>query len=125
MSADVATPPTSGWQALTSGLASDSATLLSRLIILLIFINIVGLGLHLSMRKPSSVAAPTSGSSRIPPTSASDGIREEPQEGIQMNTSHSDERPSLSTVEVATSSTLSAANTVLLDVASIALNDSS
>jgi len=53
------------------------------------------------------------------------GIREEPQEGIQMNTSHSDEGPSLSTGEVATSSTLSAANTVLLDVASIALNDSS
>jgi hypothetical protein len=42
-----------------------------------------------------------------------------------MNTSHSDEGPSLSTGEVATSSTLSAANTVLLDVASIALNDSS
>jgi hypothetical protein len=46
MSADVATPPTSGWLALASGLTSDSATLISRLIILLIFINIGGLGLH-------------------------------------------------------------------------------
>lgn len=33
MSAEVATAPTSGWQALASGLASDSAPLISRLII--------------------------------------------------------------------------------------------
>jgi len=74
MSADVATPPTSEWQALASNFASDSASLISRLLLLFIFITINGYGLHLSMRNQSSVAAPASASSRIPPTIASDGM---------------------------------------------------
>ncbi len=56
MNADVATPPTSEWQALASSFASDFATLISRLLILLILITIAGFGLHLSTRKRSSVS---------------------------------------------------------------------
>ncbi len=74
MSEDVATPPTSGWQALASNFASDSATLISRLLLHFIFITIAACGLHLSMRNQSSGAAPTSASARIPPTIASDGM---------------------------------------------------
>jgi hypothetical protein len=51
MSADVATPPTSEWQALASSFASDSATLMSRLLLLFIFITIPACGLHLHMRR--------------------------------------------------------------------------
>jgi hypothetical protein len=74
MSADVATPSTTESQALASNFASDSASLISRLVLLFIFITFNGYGLHLSMRNRSSVAAPTSASSRIPPTIASDGM---------------------------------------------------
>jgi hypothetical protein len=56
MSADVATPPTSEWQALVSTFDSDSATLISRLLLLFIFITIAACGLHLHMRKRSSVS---------------------------------------------------------------------
>jgi len=56
MSADVATPPTSEWQALASSFASDSATLMSRLLLLFIFITIAACRLHLHMRKRSSVS---------------------------------------------------------------------
>jgi hypothetical protein len=56
MSADVATPPTSEWQGLASSFASDSATLISRLLLLFIFITIPACGLHLHMRKRSSVS---------------------------------------------------------------------
>jgi hypothetical protein len=56
MSGDVATPPTSEWQALASSFASDSATLISRLLLLFIFITIPACGLHLHMRKRSSVS---------------------------------------------------------------------
>jgi hypothetical protein len=55
MAADVATPPTSEWQALALSLASDSATLIFRLLLLFIFITIPACGLHLHMRKRSSV----------------------------------------------------------------------
>ncbi|KAH8944829.1 hypothetical protein BDL97_12G006100 [Sphagnum fallax] len=100
MTADIATPPTSGWQALASNFASDSAILISRLLLLFIFITIAVFGLHLNyMRNRSSVAAPTSSSSTTGPPSATDGTGEQPQEGIQMNN--------------------------LLDVAAIALNASS
>jgi hypothetical protein len=51
MSADVATPATDEWQALASSFASDSATLMSRLLLLFIFITIAACGLHLHMRK--------------------------------------------------------------------------
>jgi hypothetical protein len=51
MNANVATPPTSEWQALASSFASDSATLMSRLLLLFIFIAIAAFGLHLHMRK--------------------------------------------------------------------------
>ncbi len=54
MNADVATPPTSEWQALASSFASDSSTLISRLLLLFIFITIAACGLHLHMRKPLS-----------------------------------------------------------------------
>ncbi|KAH8944840.1 hypothetical protein BDL97_12G007200 [Sphagnum fallax] len=108
MSADVATPPTSEWQALASTFASDSATLISRLLLLFIFITITACGLHLHMRKRSSVT--------------DDGTGEEPQEGVQMNDLHSSEGPTFTGAVAA--STLSAANTVLLDATSIALNAS-
>jgi len=55
ISAEVAAPPTSEWQALASGFASDSATLILRLLLLFIFITIPACGLHLRMRKRSSV----------------------------------------------------------------------
>ncbi|KAH9544671.1 hypothetical protein CY35_12G007500 [Sphagnum magellanicum] len=111
MSADVATPPTSEWQPLASSFASDSATLISRLLLLFIFITIAACGLHLHMRKRSSVSddGPTG---------------EEPPEEIEMNDLHSAEGPSSFTDAVA-ASTLSAANTVLLDEVSIAMNASS
>jgi hypothetical protein len=51
MSGDGATPPTSEWQALASSFASDSATLMSRLLLLFIFITIAACGLNLHMRK--------------------------------------------------------------------------
>ncbi|CAM6012202.1 unnamed protein product [Sphagnum balticum] len=86
MTADIATPPTSGWQELASNFASDSATLISRLLLLFIFITIAAIGLHFNyMRNQSSVAAPTSSSSTTRPPSATDGTGEQPQEGIQMN----------------------------------------
>jgi hypothetical protein len=56
MSANVATPPTTEWQALASSFASDFATLMSRLLLLLIFITIAACGLHLHMRKRLSVS---------------------------------------------------------------------
>jgi hypothetical protein len=56
MSEDVATPPTSEWKALASSFASDSATLISRLLLLFIFITIPACGLHLHMQKRSSVS---------------------------------------------------------------------
>jgi hypothetical protein len=56
ISANVATPPTSEWQALASSFASDSATLMSRLLLLFIFITISACGLHLHMRKRLSVS---------------------------------------------------------------------
>jgi hypothetical protein len=40
MSANVATPPTNEWQALASSFASESATLMSKLLLLFIFITI-------------------------------------------------------------------------------------
>ncbi|CAK9198180.1 unnamed protein product [Sphagnum troendelagicum] len=106
MSADVATPPTSKWQALASSFASDSATLMSRLLLLFIFITIAACGLHLHIRK------------RCGPTG------EEPPQDIEMNDLYSAEGPSSFTGAVA-ASTLSAANTVLLDAVSIAMNASS
>jgi hypothetical protein len=69
MSVDVALAPTSGWQALASTFASDSATLILRLVLFFIFITIAGSGLRLIMRNSSSVP-----SARIPATSASDGM---------------------------------------------------
>jgi hypothetical protein len=72
MSVDVASPPTTGCQALASSFASDSATLILRLVVFFIVITIVGNGLRLNMRNWSSLPAPASG--RIPPTSASDGM---------------------------------------------------
>jgi hypothetical protein len=72
MSVDVALAPTSGWQALASTFASDSATLILRLVLFFIFITIAGSGLRLIMRNSSSVSAPAS--ARIPATSASDGM---------------------------------------------------
>ncbi len=72
MSVDVASPPTRGWQALASSFASDSATLILRLVVSFIVITIAGCGLRLNMRNCSSVSAPAS--ARIPPTSASDGM---------------------------------------------------
>jgi uncharacterized membrane protein YczE len=51
MTADVATLPTSEWQSLASSLAPDFATLMSRLLVLFIFITIAASGLHLHMRK--------------------------------------------------------------------------
>jgi hypothetical protein len=51
MNANVATPPTSEWQALTSSFALDSATLMSRLLLLFIFIAIAACGLNLHRRK--------------------------------------------------------------------------
>ncbi|CAM6038109.1 unnamed protein product [Sphagnum compactum] len=111
MSADVATPPTSEWQVLASSFASDSATLMSRLLLLFIFITIPACGLHLHMRKRLS--------------GRHDGpTGEEPSEEIEMNDSHSAEGPSSLTGAVA-ASTLSAANTVLQDEVSIAMNASS
>ncbi|CAK9258892.1 unnamed protein product [Sphagnum jensenii] len=106
MSADVATPPTSEWQSLASSFASDFPTLMSRLLVLFIFITIAASGLHLHMRK------------RCGPTG------EEPPEEIEMNDLHSVEGPSSFTGAVA-ASTLSAANTVVLDAVSIAMNASS
>ncbi|KAH9544675.1 hypothetical protein CY35_12G007900 [Sphagnum magellanicum] len=111
MSADVATPPTSEWQALASSFSSDSsATLISRLLLLFIFITIPACGLHLHMRKRSSVSddGPTG---------------EEPPEEIEMNDMHSAEAPSSFTDALA--ATFSAANTELLDEVSIAMNASS
>ncbi|CAK9203635.1 unnamed protein product [Sphagnum jensenii] len=129
MSVDVASAPTSGWQALASTFASDSATLILRLVLFFIFITIAGSGLRLIMRNSSSVSAPAA--ARIPATSASDGTGEHPQEGIDMNNLHSAGDPILPgttggpsvTCDVA-ASTSSAANTVLLDVAAMALNAS-
>ncbi|CAM6027439.1 unnamed protein product [Sphagnum balticum] len=111
MSADVATPPTSEWQALASSFASDSATLMSRLLLLLIFITIAACGLHLHMRKRLLVRddGPTG---------------EEPPEEIEMNDLHSAEGPSSFSGDVA-ASILAAANTVSLDAVSIAMNASS
>ncbi|CAK9200630.1 unnamed protein product [Sphagnum troendelagicum] len=125
MSVDVALAPTSGWQALASTFASDSATLILRLVLFFIFITIACSGLRLIMRNSSSISA------RIPATSASDGTEEHPQEGIDMNNLHSAGDPILPgttggpsvTCDVA-ASTSSAANTVLLDVAAMALNAS-
>ncbi|KAH9569234.1 hypothetical protein CY35_03G121900 [Sphagnum magellanicum] len=111
MSANVATPPTSEWQALASSFASDSATLMSRLLLLFIFITIAACGLHLHMRKRLS------GSDDGP-------TGEEPPEDIEMNDLHSAEGPSSFTDAVA-ASILSAANTVSLDAVSIAMNASS
>ncbi|CAK9200511.1 unnamed protein product [Sphagnum troendelagicum] len=129
MSVDVASPPTSGWQALPSSFASDSATLILRVVLFFIVITITGCGLRLSMRKWSSLSH--AASAPIRPPSASDGTGEHPQEGIDMNNLHSagdsilpatTGGPSV-TCDVA-ASTLSAANTVLLDVAAMALNAS-
>ncbi|CAK9198164.1 unnamed protein product [Sphagnum troendelagicum] len=106
MSADVATPPTSEWQSLASSFAPDFATLMSRLLVLFIFITIAASGLHLHMRK------------RCGPTA------EEPPEEIEMNNLHSVEGPSSFTGAVA-ESTLSAVNTVVLDAVSIDMNASS
>ncbi|KAH9569245.1 hypothetical protein CY35_03G122900 [Sphagnum magellanicum] len=111
MSANVATPPTSEWQALASSFASNSATLMSRLLLLFIFITIAACGLHLHMRKPLS--------------GSDDGTTgEEPSEDVEMNDFHSAEGPSSFTDAVA-ASILSAANTVSLDAVSIAMNASS
>ncbi|CAM6032437.1 unnamed protein product [Sphagnum compactum] len=111
MSADVATPSTSEWQALASSFASDSATLMSRLLLLFIFITIPACGLHLHMRKRFS--------------ENEDGrTGEEPPEDIEMNDLHSAEGPSSFTGAVA-ESILSAANTVSLDAVSIAMDASS
>ncbi|CAK9861322.1 unnamed protein product [Sphagnum jensenii] len=108
MSADVATPPTSESQALGSSFASDSATLVSRLLLLFIFITIPACGVHLHMRNRASV-------------SDHGPAGEEPPEEIEMNDLHPAEGPSSFTGAVA-ASTLSAANTVLLDEVSIAMN---
>jgi hypothetical protein len=72
MSVDVASPPTSGWQALPSSFASDSATLILRVVVFFIVITITGCGLRLSMRKWSSLSPPAS--ARIRPPSATDGM---------------------------------------------------
>jgi hypothetical protein len=72
MSADVASPPTNGWQELASSFASDSATLILRLVVFFIVITVAGCGLRLNMRNSSSVSAPAS--TRIRHTSASDGM---------------------------------------------------
>ncbi|KAH9544673.1 hypothetical protein CY35_12G007700 [Sphagnum magellanicum] len=84
---------------------------MSRLLLLFIFITIAACGLHLHMRKRLSVRddGPTG---------------EEPPEEIEMNDLHSAEGPSSFTGAVA-ASTLSAANTVVLDAVSIAMNASS
>jgi hypothetical protein len=74
MSVDVASPPTNGWQELASSFASDSATLILRLVVFFIVITIAGCGLHLKMRCWSSVSASASASSRTRPASASDGM---------------------------------------------------
>ncbi|CAM6012199.1 unnamed protein product [Sphagnum balticum] len=111
MSADVATPPTSEWQALASSFASDSAKLMSRLLLLFIFITIAACGLHLHMRKRLS------GSDDGP-------TGEEPREEIELNDFHSAEGPSSFTGAVA-ASTLSAATTLLEDAVSIAMDASS
>ncbi|KAH9569237.1 hypothetical protein CY35_03G122100 [Sphagnum magellanicum] len=109
MSANVATPPTSEWQALASSFASDSATLMSRLLLLFIFITIAACGLHLHIRKRLS--------------GSDDGTTgEEPSEDIEMNDLHSAEGPS-SFTDAVVASILSAANTV--DAVSIAMNASS
>ncbi|KAH9542477.1 hypothetical protein CY35_13G008700 [Sphagnum magellanicum] len=129
MSVVLASPPTSGWQALASSFASDSATLILRLVVFFIVITIAGCGLRLNMRNSSSVPAPAS--ARIRPTSASDGTGEHPQEGIEMSNLHSAGNSILQattggpsgTCDVA-APTPSAANTVLLDVAAMALNAS-
>ncbi|CAK9198166.1 unnamed protein product [Sphagnum troendelagicum] len=111
MSADVAAPPTSESQALGSSFASDFLTLVSRVLLLFIFITIPTCGVHLHMRKRASVIddGPTG---------------EEPPQDIEMNDLYSAEGPSSFTGAVA-ASTLSAANTVLLDAVSIAMNASS
>ncbi|KAH8946694.1 hypothetical protein BDL97_12G110500 [Sphagnum fallax] len=109
MNANVATPPTSEWQALTSSFASDSATLMSRLLLLFIFITIAACGLNLHMRKLITDDGPAG--------------REEPPEEIEMNDLPSAERPSSFTGAVA-ESILSAANTVSQDAVSIAMNAS-
>jgi hypothetical protein len=54
MNADTATPPTSEWQALASSFASDFSTLMSRLLVLFIFVTIAAC-LHLHIRRRSSV----------------------------------------------------------------------
>ncbi|CAM6028728.1 unnamed protein product [Sphagnum balticum] len=129
MSVVVASPPTSGWQELASSFASDSAMLILRLVLFFIVISIAGCGLRLTMRNSSSVSPPAS--ARIRPTSASDGTGEHAQEGIEMNNLHSAGNsilpattggPSVTCDTAA--STSSAANTVLLDVAAMALNAS-
>jgi hypothetical protein len=66
MSVDVASPPSNGWQELASNFASDSATLILRLVVFFIVITIAGGGLRLIMRNWSSA--------RIQPPSASDGM---------------------------------------------------
>ncbi|CAK9861321.1 unnamed protein product [Sphagnum jensenii] len=111
MTADVATPPTSESQALGSSFASDFATLISRLLLLFIFISIPACGVHLHMRKRPSV-------------SDHGPAGEEPPQEIEMNDLHPAEGPSCFTGAVA-ASTLSAANTVLLDAVSIPMNASS
>ncbi len=72
MSVVVASPPTSGWQELASRFASDSATLILRLVLFFILITIAGCGLRLNMRNSSSVSPPAS--ARIRPTSPCDGM---------------------------------------------------
>ncbi len=104
MTADIATPPTSEWQTLASSFASDSATLMSRLLVLFIFITFAACGLHLHIRKRSAV----SDDGMLPA-----GTGEEPQEGVQMNDLHTAEGPSFT--GAAAGSNLLAANTVLLD----------
>ncbi|CAM6080193.1 unnamed protein product [Sphagnum tenellum] len=117
MSADVAASPTSESQALGSSFASDSATLVSRLLLLFIFITIPACGVHLHMRNRA-----TSVYSSPDVTDCPTG--EEPPQDIEMNDLHPVEGPSSFTGAVA-ASTLSAANTLLLDAVSIAMNASS
>jgi hypothetical protein len=68
MSADVASPPTSGWQALGSSFASDSATLILRLVVFFVVITIAGCGLRWYVTKSAPASA------QIRPTSANDGM---------------------------------------------------
>jgi hypothetical protein len=71
MTVDVASPQPNGWQEVASSFASDSATLILRLVVFFIVITIAGCALRLKMPNWSSVSGPAS--ARIRPTSASDG----------------------------------------------------